>query len=321
MKKSILSILCVCVASGCGAESKNVQASKTPAVNENAKSTESVASKDAAVKSADAPKVVVEEKVAVIEIAKDVDVKACMEMYGWMIGTRAAGLSDLALSDAEIASFIDGIKKAAKEEELTFDLAVVGPQMQDYIQKKADAYAKIKEEKVAVEAKVQREKGQAFLDNLAKNAKVKKTDSGLFYEVITEGTGATPTEKDLLTVHYEGSLIDGKVFDSSIARGQPATFRLNFVIPGFKEGLSLMKKGGKAKIYIPADLAYGDSKLPSIPAGSTLIFNVELVDVQAIKPQPEAAPTVEKAPVVESAKEKTPVTAPVNEKAKPVEKK
>ena len=124
---------------------------------------------------------------------------------------------------------------------------------------------------------------QAGIDFMSENAGregVITTPSGLQYEVITEGTGASPSATDQVTVHYHGTLIDGTVFDSSVERGEPATFPLNGVIPGWTEGLQLMKEGGKTRFYIPSDLAYGDRAASElIGPGSTLIFDVELLKV------------------------------------------
>jgi FKBP-type peptidyl-prolyl cis-trans isomerase len=108
------------------------------------------------------------------------------------------------------------------------------------------------------------------------------TASGLKYQVLKHGTGTvSPKATDTVKVHYEGKLLDGTVFDSSIARGQPATFPLNAVIPGWTEGLQLMKVGDKFKFEIPANLAYGaNSPSPSIPPNSTLIFEVELLGIE-----------------------------------------
>lgn len=123
--------------------------------------------------------------------------------------------------------------------------------------------------------------GEAFLAENAKKDGVKTTSSGLQYIVVTEGTGATPVATSNVTVHYEGTTINGKIFDSSYKRGEPATFPLNRVIAGWTEGLQLMKEGGKAKFFIPASLAYGDRHAgPSIGPNSTLIFDVELIKVQ-----------------------------------------
>ncbi len=105
------------------------------------------------------------------------------------------------------------------------------------------------------------------------------TESGLQYEVIEEGDGAKPTRRDQVTVHYKGELTDGTVFDSSYDRGQPATFPLNRVIPGWTEGLQLMRVGAKYKFYIPPDLGYGSRGTGSIPPNSALIFQVELLRI------------------------------------------
>ena len=122
--------------------------------------------------------------------------------------------------------------------------------------------------------------GQAFLDENAKKEGVTTTASGLQYEVLTNGTGATPVETDQVTVHYHGTLVDGTVFDSSVERGQPATFPVNGVIPGWVEALQLMNVGSKYKLYIPSDLAYGERGAGgSIGPNETLIFEVELLSI------------------------------------------
>jgi FKBP-type peptidyl-prolyl cis-trans isomerase len=118
--------------------------------------------------------------------------------------------------------------------------------------------------------------GEAFLKENAGKEGVVTTDSGLQYKIIEEGTGKSPGAQDQVTVHYTGTLIDGKEFDSSHKRGEPATFRLDGVIKGWSEGLQLMKEGGKAQFFIPQNLAYGDRG----PLGHrTLIFDVELISV------------------------------------------
>lgn len=122
--------------------------------------------------------------------------------------------------------------------------------------------------------------GQVEFLNKNKNKEgVKTTDSGLQYKVIKEGQGKSPGAVSTVEVHYQGTLIDGKEFDSSYKRNETAKFPLNRVIPGWTEGLQLMKEGAVYEFYIPSDLAYGDRDLPNIPAGSTLIFKVELIKV------------------------------------------
>jgi FKBP-type peptidyl-prolyl cis-trans isomerase FklB len=118
--------------------------------------------------------------------------------------------------------------------------------------------------------------GKQFLEENAGKEGVVTTESGLQYKVIEEGTGKSPGPEDQVTVHYRGTLVDGKEFDSSHKRGKPATFKLNGVVKGWSEGLQLMKEGGKTQLFIPSNLAYGDRG----PLGHrALIFDVELISV------------------------------------------
>ena len=125
-----------------------------------------------------------------------------------------------------------------------------------------------------------KEKGEAFLADNAKQAGVITTESGLQYSVVTEGTGAKPTITDEVKVHYHGTLIDGTVFDSSVERGEPISFPVSGVIPGWTEALQLMSIGSKYKLFIPYQLAYGERGAgQQIGPYSTLIFEVELLDI------------------------------------------
>ena len=122
------------------------------------------------------------------------------------------------------------------------------------------------------------EEGTKFLEDNAQRPEVKTTASGLQYEVLTEGTGPKPTGSTArVTVHYEGRLINGTVFDSSYKRNQPASFGLNQVISGWTEGVQLMPQGSKCRFFIPSDMGYGSRGAGSIPPNSTLIFDVELL--------------------------------------------
>ena len=134
-------------------------------------------------------------------------------------------------------------------------------------------------EKVAAMAAPNKEAGRKFLEENKKNQGVIQTASGLQYKVIKEGNGKSPSAADQVTVHYEGKLLDGKIFDSSYERKEPITFAVNGVIPGWTEGLQLMKEGGTYELFIPSDLAYGDQGNQAIPGGSTLVFKVELIKV------------------------------------------
>lgn len=122
--------------------------------------------------------------------------------------------------------------------------------------------------------------GEAFLKDNGARAEVKTTASGLQYEVLEEGTGAQPQSGDQVTVHYTGKLIDGTVFDSSVERGEPATFGVTQVIPGWVEALQMMKEGAKWRLFIPSNLAYGPNGAGGvIGPNATLIFDVELIKV------------------------------------------
>jgi FKBP-type peptidyl-prolyl cis-trans isomerase FklB len=134
--------------------------------------------------------------------------------------------------------------------------------------------------------------GKKFLEENAKREGVKTTESGLQYEVIKEAEGPQPGPDDIVTVHYEGSLTDGTVFDSSIKRGTPIDLPVGGVIPGWVEGLQLMHVGEKYKLYIPSELAYGEqSPSPLIPANSVLVFDLELLGIKG--DENEVAPAAE----------------------------
>ncbi len=138
------------------------------------------------------------------------------------------------------------------------------------------------------------EVGLAFLAENGQREGVITLDSGLQYEILEEGDGPMPVATDIVTTHYEGKLIDGTVFDSSYQRGEPASFPLNQVIAGWTEGLQLMPTGSKWRLFVPAELAYGERAAGQIPPNSTLIFDVELLGVGAELPdsgQPDSAET------------------------------
>ena len=128
-----------------------------------------------------------------------------------------------------------------------------------------------------------KEEGEAFLASNKLKSEIKTTESGLQYEVISEGSGKKPAAQDNVKVHYHGTLIDGTVFDSSVNRGEPATFGVHQVIPGWTEALQLMSAGSKYRLYIPQNLAYGAHPHPggAIKPFMALIFDVELLDILA----------------------------------------
>jgi len=163
-----------------------------------------------------------------------------------------------------------------------------------------DAYAQninqLFQTRMLVAAQKQKELAKPYLENAVKGKDAQKTASGLIYQQIKEGTGVQPKASDVVKVHYTGTLIDGKEFDSSIKLGQPVEFPLSQVIPCWTEGVGKMKVGGKAKLICPSDIAYGDQgRPPIIPGGATLVFEVELLDVQKASSTTTTAPASRKA--------------------------
>lgn len=181
-------------------------------------------------------------------------------------------LGELNLTDEEFAKFVEGMKAIKDGGSVPENLQEIGAPMLEYLQARAEGNIAKEAEKTAAAADV-------FWKELEKNDKINKTPSGLAYEIIQEGVAPFPTENSDVVVNYKGTLTDGKVFDSTERSGKPAEFNLSRVIPGFREGLQKVGKGGKARLYIPAKLGYGTQPIPGIPPNSTLIFDVEIVDV------------------------------------------
>jgi FKBP-type peptidyl-prolyl cis-trans isomerase FkpA/FKBP-type peptidyl-prolyl cis-trans isomerase FklB len=188
----------------------------------------------------------------------------------YAIGLAVAGsLGTFALSPAELELVKAGITDGVLNRQRQVDL-------QGYMSK----IQELQRTRAATVAAAEQKSGQALLDKAASEKGATKTASGLVMVPIKAGTGASPKATDRVKVHYHGTLADGSVFDSSVQRGEPATFPLNGVIPCWTEGLQLMKVGGKSRLVCPAAIAYGDRGAPPrIKPGSTLTFEVELLEI------------------------------------------
>lgn len=178
-------------------------------------------------------------------------------------------LKSMNIEDFSIEDFSKSISDVMSGKEPAISSREAQAMLNEYFQKK---------EKEQAQSAIA--EGKVYLEQNAKREGVTQTKSGLQYEVLTEGTGKSPKATDTVRCHYEGRLLDGTIFDSSYKRGEPADFGLNQVIPGWTEGVQLMKEGAKFRFHIPYLLAYGERGAGAqIPPYSTLVFDVELIKV------------------------------------------
>jgi FKBP-type peptidyl-prolyl cis-trans isomerase FkpA len=181
----------------------------------------------------------------------------------------SGGLAAFKLSEAELEMVEAGLADGVLNRKRKVDMEAYLPKVQE-----------LQRTRLALAADAGKKAARTYLDKAAKEKGVTRTASGLLYSTIKAGAGASPKATDAVTVHYHGTLTNGAVFDSSVQRGQPASFNLNQVIPCWTEGLQRMKIGEKARLVCPSNLAYGDQgRPPQIQPGATLIFEVELLDI------------------------------------------
>jgi len=195
----------------------------------------------------------------------DTEEQKTLYTLGLLLGRN---ISPFSLTPEELNIVKAGITDSVTGSKPQVDLDAYGPKVNELAQKRA-----------AAQAEVSKKKGQEFADKVAKENGATKTESGIVIRTIKPGTGESPSPDDVVKVHYEGKLVDGTVFDSSIQRNEPAEFPLNGVVPCWREALPKMKKGEKAQVVCPSSAAYGDrGQPPVIPPGATLSFEVEILD-------------------------------------------
>jgi FKBP-type peptidyl-prolyl cis-trans isomerase len=209
-------------------------------------------------------------EIADLKKPKPVDLSDTVSLASYSVAVMIGyNMSTQGFENLDMDAFISGLKDVYKKDSLQ-----VEPQMAQYVVQQFVQQAMEKKTRKV------RSEGEAFLAENKNKEGVKVTPSGLQYRITQEGTGKSPKATDNVTVHYTGKLLDGSIFDSSVQRGQPATFALTQVIAGWTEGLQLLKEGGKAILYVPYNLGYGENgNGRQIPPYSTLIFEVELIKV------------------------------------------
>ena len=215
------------------------------------------------------------------------------EAYGWYMGAQM-GLHELEFTREQVEAMARGMLGAASGAQPQFDPKEVGPELDAFMRQKNESFmTKLRYQQLA--------DGKEFFTKLKENKNVIDLPSGLRYEVLKAGTGAMPKAGQVVTMHYIGALVNGKVFDNSVERGEPAEMQLadGRVIPGMVEGLQKIAVGGKIKLYIPPSLAYGDAGNQAIPPGATLVFEIELL---GIKDAPKEAPAPVPVPAVPAGK-------------------
>lgn len=197
--------------------------------------------------------------------------------FGYMMGSQS-GIAD-GFDAEEIDAILEGYGSALRGGEPTGNPQELMPKLQSFMVAKQAEMQAAQQKEAEAAAAGNLEAGTAYISEIAQLDGVQKSASGLYYKIETQGEGESAADADSVQVHYHGTLTDGTVFDSSVDRGEPATFPVGGVIPGFKEGLQLLGKGGKATLYIPSEIGYGNSPAGAIPPGSTLTFEIEILDI------------------------------------------
>ena len=201
------------------------------------------------------------------DVALETENQKTLYAIGMIISNQ---LQTFALSEEELAPIVQGMMDGIKGEPSQVDMGIYEAKINDLVA-----------ERSAIVAAKEAAASNSYLEQFESDESIVETASGALVKMLEEGTGETPGAADTVMVHYEGTLIDGTVFDSSLSRGSPATFPLSGVIPCWTEGLQKIKVGGKAQLICPANTAYGERGVPpKIGPGATLIFEVNLLEIK-----------------------------------------
>jgi FKBP-type peptidyl-prolyl cis-trans isomerase FkpA len=190
-------------------------------------------------------------------------------------------IAEFNFTEAEIEFVASGFRDSATKVPPKVEMEVYGPQIQRFVDERMRAGREAELAQQAEALNAEKAAAAAFAARIAAQPGAESNVSGLIYVPITVGEGESPDALDTVTVHYHGTFHDGTVFDSSVDRGMPATFPLSGVIPCWTEGVQKIRVGGKAQLLCPSDIAYGDEGCPGIPGGAALLFEVELIAIEA----------------------------------------
>ncbi len=196
-----------------------------------------------------------------------------LQAYGWYLGSQGGLNWDFTEEDKE--QIIIGIRRAANGHGAPSDMEALLPRIDKIVSAKAEKFQK-------EQAEQNKEISRRYLEEALKTEGIEKTENGLVYQIIELGIGAFPKPDDMVRLNYRGRLINGQEFDSSFQRGRPADLVMSNVIPGFREGLQLLREGGRIILYIPPELGYGEEAQQGIPANSVLTFEIDLIEVNPV---------------------------------------
>ena len=196
-----------------------------------------------------------------------------LQAIGWMIASQSPLVFDFTKEEKE--QIIIGIQRAADGQPAPRNEKALAPRVDKLLGDKGKDFEKEQEQ-------MAKELAKTYLEEVAKTEGIEKTESGLLYQIMEEGIGKFPGPEDIVRVNYQGRLINGQIFDSSSQQGGPVDLPLANVIPGFREGIRLLREAGKAILFIPPELGYGESGSGNIPPHSLLVFEVELIEVNPV---------------------------------------